>query len=88
MHKKYVFEAVIKESSQGNGAWVAFPYDVKEAYGHNGMVKVEATFDGYGYRGVLAKMGPGCHIIGITKAIRKSHWQRYWRHYWCDHTEG
>lgn len=30
------------------------------------------NFDGYEYRGSLAKMGHQCHILGITKKIRAS----------------
>lgn len=54
-----------------DGAYVEFPYDVYEEFGSRGLVKVEATFDEYKYRGVLANMGTDCHIIGITKAIEK-----------------
>lgn len=50
-------------------AYVKFPYDVKQVFGTKGIVKVVATFDGYKYRGILAKMSTECHIIGITKAI-------------------
>lgn len=70
MNKVFKFEAEIIATEKVNGAYVKFPYDVKEAFGSGGIVKVEVTFDGYKYRGVLAKMGSDCHIIGITKAIR------------------
>jgi len=32
--------------------------------------KILATFDGHPYRGVLANMGTGCHILGVRKDIR------------------
>lgn len=70
MNKVYQFKAKIIGTEKVNGAYVEFPYDVKEAFGSNGIIKVAATFDGYKYRGVLANMGTNCHIIGITKAIR------------------
>ncbi|WP_066498143.1 YdeI/OmpD-associated family protein [Abyssisolibacter fermentans] len=70
MNKVYKFKTQIIGTDKVNGAYVRFPYDVKEAFGNSGIIKVEATFDGYKYRGILAKMGTDCHIIGITKAIR------------------
>lgn len=70
MDKVYKFKATIIGTDKVNGAYVEFPYDVKEAFGSKGIIKVAATFDGYKYRGVLANMGTGCHIIGITKSIR------------------
>lgn len=70
MDKVYKFKAQIISVDKVDGAYVEFPYDVKEVFGSNGIIKVAATFDGYKYRGILAKMGNDCHIIGITKAIR------------------
>lgn len=70
MNKVYKFKTQIIGTEKVNGAYVKFPYDVKEAFGSYGIIKVEATFDDYKYRGALAKMGTDCHIIGITKAIR------------------
>ena len=32
---------------------------------------VNATFDGVPYSGQVVKMGTPCHIIGVTKQIRK-----------------
>ncbi|WP_251862579.1 YdeI/OmpD-associated family protein [Clostridium sp. Marseille-Q2269] len=70
MGKVYKFKTVIIGTDKVNGAYVKFPYDVKESFGSNGIIKVFTTFDGYKYRGILANMGTSCHIIGITKAIR------------------
>lgn len=66
----YEFEAVIKKVPDIDGAYIEFPYDVKEEF-HKGRVKVEATFDGIPYIGSLVKMKTPCHIIGIRKDIRK-----------------
>lgn len=66
----YEFEAVIKKVPDIDGAYIEFPYDVKEEF-HKGRVKVEATFDGIPYIGSLVKMKTPCHIIGIKKDIRK-----------------
>ena len=70
MNKKiYEFEAVIKKVPDINGAYIDFPYDVREEFG-KGRVKVHATFDGEEYDGSLVRMKTINHIIGIRKDIR------------------
>lgn len=69
MEKVYKFNAIIKKVEDIDGAYIEFPYDVKEEFG-KGRVKVHATFDGYAYDGSLVRMGTPCHIIGIRKDIR------------------
>ena len=69
MKKAYEFDAVIKKVPDIDGAYIEFPYDVKEEFG-KGRVKVYATFDGEPYVGSLVRMGTPCHIIGIRKYIR------------------
>lgn len=69
--KVYAFTAIIQKVPDMDGAYVAFPYDVKAIFGR-GRVKVRASFDGYPYQGSLVNMGTGCHIIGIRKDIRKA----------------
>jgi hypothetical protein len=69
MKKAYEFDAVIKKVPDIDGAYIEFPYDVKEEFG-KGRVKVYATFDGEPYVGSLVRMGTPCHIIGIRKDIR------------------
>ncbi|MBU5485234.1 YdeI/OmpD-associated family protein [Clostridium sp. MSJ-11] len=71
MLKVYEFKETIEAREGIDGAYIQFPYNVKEEFGTNGIVKVIATFDGVEYRGALIKMGTSCHIIGITKAIRE-----------------
>ncbi len=67
------FSAVIEDPHQGiDAAFVRVPFDVLKIYGTKGQVKVQATFDGHPYRGVLANMGMGCHIIGLRKDVRKA----------------
>jgi hypothetical protein len=69
--KKHVFEAILeKPDNKMDIAYVAIPFDVEGEYGTKGQVKVKATFDGYEYRGVIANMGTGCHIIGLRKDVR------------------
>jgi hypothetical protein len=67
------FEAVIENNHpKMDTAYVSIPFHVEEVFGSKGMVKVKATFDGYFYRGVLANMGTGCHIIGLRKDVREA----------------
>ncbi len=68
--KVYEFEAVIKKVPDIDGAYIEFPYDVREEFG-KGRVKVHATFDGAEYDGSLVRMKTPCHIIGIRQDIRK-----------------
>jgi hypothetical protein len=68
---KKKFKAVLEKPDKGiDAAYVAIPFDVEKEYGTKGQVKVKAKFDGHDYRGVIANMGTGCHIIGIRKDIR------------------
>jgi hypothetical protein len=53
-------------------AYIAIPFDVEKVYGTKGQVKVKVTFDGHPYRGVIANMRTGCHIIGVRKDVRKA----------------
>ena len=67
--KRYEFTAEIKKVPDIDGAYIEFPYDVREEFG-KGRVKVRATFDGVEYDGSLVKMKTPCHIIGLRKDIR------------------
>ena len=67
------FKAVLENPEKKMDiAYVSIPFDVVEVYGTRGQVKVNATFDGHPYRGVIANMGTGCHIIGVRKDIREA----------------
>ena len=74
--KQYEFDAVIVEDPDSGGAYVAFPWDIREEFG-KGRVKVNATFDGVPYDGSVVNMGVRnedgsiCYIIGVLKSIRK-----------------
>jgi hypothetical protein len=70
--KIFRFTAVIKGDPHIDAAMVEFPFDVEKEFGVKGRVKVQVTFDGYPYRGSLAKMGHPCHFIGLTKAVRQA----------------
>ncbi len=67
--KKYEFEAEIRKVPDIDGAYVDFPYDVREEFG-KGRVKVHAEFDGVPYDGSLVRMGTPNHILGLRKDIR------------------
>lgn len=73
--KSYEYEAVIQKVPDIDGAFVAFPYDIKAEFG-KGRVKVNAAFDGEPYEGSIVNMGvknddgSTCYIIGLRKDIR------------------
>ncbi len=74
--KVYEYDAVIHSVPDQDGAYVAFPWDIRQEFGR-GRVKVHAAFDGIPYDGSVVNMGVTnedgtvCYIIGITKGIRK-----------------
>ncbi|HEY9062481.1 MAG TPA: YdeI/OmpD-associated family protein [Pseudobacteroides sp.] len=70
--KKYEFEAEIIKHETLNSGYIEFPYDVEKEFGVKGQVKVKAYFDGYEYRGSLAKMGHRCHFIGLNQKVRNA----------------
>jgi hypothetical protein len=63
------FDAIIV-GARGGGALVEIPFDVSEVYGTRGRVRVRATFDGHEYRGSIAPMGSGVHVLGLRKDVR------------------
>lgn len=77
MNKKtYIFDAKIHCIPEKGGAYVIFPWNIKDEFG-KGRVKVRAFFDGVVYDGSIVNMGIKdvtggiCYIIGIRKDIRK-----------------
>lgn len=67
--KIYEFDAEIMKVPDIDGAYIEFPYDVREEFG-KGRVKVTAEFDGVQYDGSLVRMKTVKHIIGLRKDIR------------------
>lgn len=73
--KVYEFESLLYAAGDTGGAYVIFPYDIREEFGR-GRVKVHATFDGEAYDGSIVNMGVKdadgniCYIIGVRKDIR------------------
>ncbi|MEY8758349.1 DUF1905 domain-containing protein [Chryseobacterium tongliaoense] len=70
--KPIQFSAPIKQNGEMDAAFVDFPFSTEELFGKKGQVKIKALFDGKTeYRGSLVKMKSDCHILGLTKEIRK-----------------
>lgn len=71
----YEFTAVIEPVPDRHGAFVRFPWDIRQEFG-KGRVKVRAAFDGVPYEGSLVNMGVKnpdgsvCYITGIRKDIQ------------------
>lgn len=77
MQNPYEFDAPIHELPDTGGAYVVFPWDVREEFGA-GRVKVRALFDGIPYDGSIVNMGVKdeagniAYILGVRKDIRKT----------------
>ena len=75
MSKTYEYDAVIRELPEKGGAYVVFPWNIREEFG-KGRANVHATFDGIPYDGSIVNMGVKnedgsvCYILGMLKAIR------------------
>lgn len=74
--KKFEYDTLIHENSDNGGAYVIFPWDIRQVFG-KGRIKVHAEFDGIPYDGRIVNMGVRnpdgsvCYIIGVLKAIRR-----------------
>ena len=74
--KQYEYDGIIHDVPDNGGAYVVFPWDIREEFG-KGRVKVHAEFDGIPYDGSIVNMGVKdeaggiCYVIGLLKAIRK-----------------
>ena len=73
--KQFEYDAVLHEDPESGGAYVAFPWDLRQEFG-KGRVKVHALFDGIPYEGSIVNMGVKnpdgsvCYVIGVLKSIR------------------
>lgn len=73
---KYEYDTVLHETDDKGGAYVVFPWDIRQEFG-KGRVKVHADFDGIPYDGSIVNMGLKnddgsiCYVIGVLRAIRK-----------------
>ena len=74
--KQYEYDGIIHEVPDNGGAYVNFPWNIREEFG-KGRVKVHAEFGGIPYDGSIVNMGVKdkegnvCYIIGLLKSIRK-----------------
>ena len=75
MKDKYEFDAVLHEIPEKGGAYIIFPWDIRQEFG-KGRVRADVLFDGIPYTGSIVNMGVNnedgsiCYIIGIRKDIR------------------
>ena len=74
--KLFEYDALIHEVPDNGGAYVIFPWNIREEFG-KGRIKVHAEFDGIPYDGSIVNMGVKdengnvCYIIGLLKTIRR-----------------
>ena len=74
---RYEYDAILHEIPENGGAYVGFPWDIREVFGR-GRIRVHADFDGVPYDGSVVNMGVKnpdgsvCYIIGVTKAVRRA----------------
>jgi hypothetical protein len=74
--KQYEYDGTIHEVPDNGGAYVIFPWDIRQEFG-KGRIKVHAEFDGIPYDGSIVNMGVKdeagriCYVIGLLKTIRK-----------------
>ena len=76
MSNKFEYDEIIHETPDNGGAYVIFPWDIREVFG-KGRIKVHAEFDGIPYDGSIVNMGIQdsqgniCYVIGVLKSIRQ-----------------
>lgn len=76
MSRKFEYDEVIHETPDNGGAYVIFPWNIREVFG-KGRVRVHAAFDGVPYDGSIVNMGVKdsqgniCYVIGVLKSIRE-----------------
>ena len=64
------FEAILEKHPELDATYISVPFSVPEIYGTKGQVKVKATINNVEFRGLLAAMGTGSHVLGIRKELR------------------
>ncbi len=73
--RRLEYDAVLHETPDSGGAYVAFPWDIRKEFGR-GRLRVRAAFDGIPYEGSVVNTGVKnpdgsvCYVIGVRKAIR------------------
>ena len=61
------------ERMRGNLGWVIarIPFDVAEAWGKRGQMRVKGEMNGFGFRTSLFPTGQGTHYLLVNKAMQK-----------------
>jgi hypothetical protein len=73
--RRLEYDAVLHETADSGGAYVAIPWDIRREFGR-GRMRARAAFDGIPYEGSIVNMGlknpdgSVCYVIGVLKAIR------------------
>ena len=67
--KIYEFDATLYAVDGVDGAYIEFPYDLREEFGKL-RVPVTAYFDGEPYKGSLVYYGRPHPVLGVRKEIR------------------
>ncbi|WP_424358256.1 YdeI/OmpD-associated family protein [Methanocella sp. MCL-LM] len=65
------FEATLIKDEESGGVGIRIPFDVQQAFGKKGQVKVRCTIDGMPYRGSIHPYG-GVYYMGVIKKIREA----------------
>ena len=66
--KRYEYDTILHESADDGGAYVVFPWDIREEFSR-GRVKVHASFDGIPYDGSVVNMGLKGSVISWRQKI-------------------
>ncbi|ALD20384.1 YdeI/OmpD-associated family protein [Hymenobacter sp. DG25A] len=72
MTPEHTFDAPLELDAETGGVFVLIPFSVEETYGVRGLLPVQATIDGFPYRGSLSPMGDGHHALLVQKQIRNA----------------
>lgn len=65
------FEATLDRDEDSGGVGIRIPFDVQQAFGKKGQVKVCCSIDGIAYRGSIHPYG-GVYYMGVVKKIREA----------------
>ncbi len=72
MTADHEFEALLEADPTDGGVWLVAPAGVSAAYATRGPVPVQATLDGFPYRGTLAPLGAGRHGLLVARQLRRA----------------
>jgi hypothetical protein len=61
---------LVRPDTPGSWTYLDIPFDVKEAFGQKGQVRVKGTVNGQAYRSSAMPKGDGSHFLVVNKTIR------------------